>query len=65
MDEEGFRWRKVAKLVGALYRSGLDIDPRQLTERQWAMVAGIARVRIPSEATRRLVIETCTPWIPN
>ncbi len=63
MDEEGNRWRKVAKLVGVLYSSKLHIDPKNLSVEQWAIAASIAQVDHPSEKTKRLVIKVCIPWI--
>jgi len=54
--EEAARWRKVARLLAALYAHGVDVAAVDaMTTEQWAALAEHAGVRAPSAQTVALI----------
>ncbi len=59
IHEISARWRKVAHLLGALYKHEVPLHRvSRLGHRQWAVVAEAAGVNPPSQATIHLLCAT-------
>lgn len=57
--EEAGRWRKVARLIAALYVHEFDVHTAcKLNDDEWHIVAMAAQVHPPSKETIQLVLQT-------